>query len=137
MNETPLPTADVSPEALYGMLRRAMRSTCVLAVVLAAAIWFAAGWRNAAMLGVGAAISVASIYEWLRLARVINARLDNQKSAANSAVVVVFFLLRLLLFAAAIYGSLKVIQGSGAALLGGLALAVSTMGWEALRMLRE
>lgn len=137
MNETPLPTADVSPEALYGMLRRAMHNTCILAVVLAAVIWFAASWRDAAMLGVGAAISVASIYEWLRLARVINARLDNQKSAANSAVVVVFFLLRLLLFAAAIYGSLRVIHGSGAALLGGLALAVSTMGWEALRMLRE
>lgn len=137
MNETPVQAADVSPEALYAMLRRAMRNTCVLAVLLGAAIWYFTGWRDAAMLGVGAAISVASIYEWLRLARMINARLDNQKSAANSAVVVVFFLLRLLLFAAVIYGSLKIIHGSGAALLGGLALAVSTMGWEALRMLRE
>lgn len=137
MNEVPEQTADVSPEALYAMLHRAMRNTAILAVVLGVAIWFFAGWRAAAMLGVGAAISVASIYEWLRLARVINARLDKQKSASNPAVVVVFFLLRLLLFAAAIYGSLKVIHGSGAALLGGLALAVSTMGWEALRMLRE
>jgi|SRR5580698_2473955 hypothetical protein len=137
MTESLPPAADVSPDALYAMLWRAMRNAAILAVLLGAAIWVASGWRNAAMMGVGAAISVASIYEWLRLARMINARLDRQKSAANSGVVVLFFLLRLLLFAAAIYGSLKVIQGSGAALLGGLALAVSTMGWEALRMLRQ
>ena len=114
-----------------------MRNALILALVLAAAIWIGSGWRNAAMLGVGAAISIASIYEWLRLARMVNARLDRQQSGANTGIVVLFFLLRLLLFAAAIYGSLKVIQGSGAALLGGLALAVTTMGWEALRMLRQ
>ena len=130
-------TPDMTPEALYAMLRRAMRNAAVLAMVLAAVIWIGSEWRNAAMLAVGAAISVVSIYEWLRLARVINARLDRQKPAARSGVVVLFFLLRLLLFAAVIYGSLKVIHGSGIALLCGLALAVKTMGWEALRMLRE
>jgi hypothetical protein len=36
-----------------------------------------------------------------------------------------------------IYGSLKFIHGSAVALLCGLGLAVFTMGWEALRMLRE
>jgi hypothetical protein len=137
MTESLQPVADVSPEALYAMLWRAMRNALILALVLAAAIWIGSGWRNAAMLGVGAAISIASIYEWLRLARMVNARLDRQQSGANTGIVVLFFLLRLLLFAAAIYGSLKVIQGSGAALLGGLALAVTTMGWEALRMLRQ
>ncbi len=137
MTESQNPPADVSPEALYAMLKRAMRNTAVLAVLLAAATWVGSNWRNGAMLAVGAAISMASIYEWLRLAKVINARLDNQKAGAHSGVVVLFFLLRLLLFAAVIYGSLKVIHGSGIALLCGLALAVTTMGWEALRMLRE
>ncbi len=137
MTESQNPAADVSPEALYAMLKRAMRNTAVLAVLLAAATWVGSTWRNGAMLVVGAAISMASIYEWLRLAKVINARLDNQKAGAHSGVVVLFFLLRLLLFAAVIYGSLKVIHGSGIALLCGLALAVTTMGWEALRMLRE
>lgn len=137
MTVTTESTPDVSPEALYAMLRRAMRSTAALAVLGAAGVWIGAGWRNAAMLLVGGAISVASIYEWLRLAREINARLDRERPAAHSGVVVLFFLLRLGIFAAVIYGSLKVIQGSGIALLCGLALAVSTMGWEALRLLRE
>lgn len=137
MTDNTQTSPDVTPEALYAMLRRAMRNSVVLAVLIAAGVWIGSGWRNAAMLAVGAAISVASIYEWLRLARVINARLDRQKPAAHSGVVVLFFLLRLALFAAVIYGSLKLIQGSGIALLCGLALAVTTMGWEALRLLRE
>lgn len=137
MTESSPTAADITPDALYAMLRRAMRNSVVLAVLLAAGVWIGSNWRNAAMLAVGAAISVASIYEWLRLARVINARLDREKPAANAGVVVLFFLLRLLLFAAVIYGSLKTIQGSGISLLCGLALAVTTMGWEALRMLRD
>ena len=137
MTDNTQTSPDVTPEALYAMLRRAMRNSVVLAVLIAAGVWIGSGWRNAAMLAVGAAISVASIYEWLRLARVINARLDRQKPAAHSGVVVLFFVLRLTLFAVVIYGSLKLIQGSGIALLCGLALAVTTMGWEALRLLRE
>ena len=137
MTDNTQTSPDVTPEALYAMLWRAMRNSTVLAVLIAAGVWIGSGWRNAAMLAVGAAISVASIYEWLRLARVINARLDRQKPAAHSGVVVLFFVLRLTLFAVVIYGSLKLIQGSGIALLCGLALAVTTMGWEALRLLRE
>lgn len=137
MNESNSSTADISPDALYAMLWRALRNTLILGALLAIAIWIGSNWRNASMLVVGMAISAFSIYEWLRLARVINARLDKQKSAANTGVVVLFFLLRLLVYAAIIYGSLKVIQGSGIVLLCGLALAVTTMGWEALRLLRE
>jgi hypothetical protein len=137
MSESSPVAADITLEALYAMLRRAMRNSAVLAVLLSVGVWIGSNWRNAAMLAVGAAISIASIYEWLRLARVINARLDREKPAANAGVVVLFFLLRLLIFAVVIYGSLKMIQGSGVSLLCGLALAVTTMGWEALRLLRE
>ncbi|HEX7729801.1 MAG TPA: hypothetical protein VF392_12240 [Terracidiphilus sp.] len=137
MTEEVEQAADVSPESLYAMLHRAMRNTLILGALLAIGVGIGSGWRNAGMIVVGAAISAVSIWEWLRLARVINARLDKQKAAANTGVVVLFFLLRLSLFAAVIYGSLKFLQGSGVALLCGLALAVTTMGWEALRMLRE
>lgn len=137
MNEDSNPVVDLTPHALYAMLKRAMRNTGVLALLLAGAAWVGFGWRDAAMLAVGAAISIVSIYEWLRLARLINARLDHQKPGAHAGTVVLFFLLRLLIFAAVIYVSLKVIHGTGIALLCGLALAVTTMGWEALRMLRE
>lgn len=137
MTEEVQQAADVSPESLYAMLHRAMRNTLILGALLAIGVGISSGWRNAGMIVVGTAISAVSIWEWLRLARVINARLDKQKAAANTGVVVLFFLLRLSLFAAVIYGSLKFLQGSGVALLCGLALAVTTMGWEALRMLRE
>ncbi|MDE3200611.1 MAG: hypothetical protein KGN79_06780 [Acidobacteriota bacterium] len=137
MTEETQPVQDVSPDALYAMLKRAMRNTLILGALGAAAVWIASDWRNAAMLLVGSAISAASIWEWLRLARIINARLDNQKTAANTPVTVLFFLFRLALFAGVIYGSLKFLHGSGVALLCGLALAVTTMGYEALRMLRE
>ena len=137
MTENLQPVEDVAPEALYAMLRRAMRNTLILGVLAAGAVWIGATWRDAAMLLVGTVISAASVWEWLRLARTINARLDKQKSGAHTGVVVVFFLLRLVIFAAVIYVSLKFLHGSGIALLCGLALAVTTVGWEGLRLLRE
>jgi hypothetical protein len=45
--------------------------------------------------------------------------------------------LRLTVFAAAIYVSLKCFQGSVLALLCGLGLAIVTMAWEALRLLKD
>lgn len=137
MTENLQPVADVAPEALYAVLRRAMRNTLILGVLAAGAVWIGATWRDAAMLLVGTVISAASVWEWLRLAQTINARLDKQKSGAHTGVVVLFFLLRLVIFAVVIYVSLKFLHGSGIALLCGLALAVTTVGWEGLRLLRE
>ena len=85
----------------------------------------------------GALISAASITEWQRLIRLINAKLDSQKAPRGAALVASFFVLRLTVFAGAIYVSLKCFQGSAIALLCGLGLAVIAMAWEALRLLRE
>jgi hypothetical protein len=52
-------------------------------------------------------------------------------------VVVTLFVLRLTVFAGVIYGSLKCFRGSVIALLCGLGLALVTMAWEALRLLRD
>ena len=135
-DETP-PIAGLSDEALQALLRRAIRDTIILGLVSTAVVFFASGWRNAAMLAVGAAISAASILEWQRLIRLINARLDRQKAPRGTVTVVLFFVLRLTIFAAAIYGSLKCFQGSAIALLCGLGLAMVAMAWEALRLLKE
>jgi hypothetical protein len=89
------------------------------------------------MLLTGTLISAASILEWQRLIRVVNARLDKQKTPASASVVVLFFVLRLTVFAGVIYGSLKFLHGSVAALLFGLCLAVLTIGWEAIQLLRD
>jgi hypothetical protein len=114
-----------------------MRNTLILGGIPALVLWIASGWRNAAMLMTGTAISAASIWEWQRLARLIIARLDKQKSPVSSRIVVLFFVLRLTVFAGVIYGSLKCFQGSTVALLCGLGLAVFTLGWEAMRWLRS
>ena len=97
----------------------------------------ARGWRDAAMLGTGALISAASLYEWLRLARLMSARMRKQKPQRGTVLVIAFFLVRLIFFAAAIYGSLRCFQGSPIALLCGLGLALATLLWEAIRLLKE
>jgi hypothetical protein len=137
MTEEDKPVTDLASDAPVVMLKRALRNTLILGIIPASVLWIASGWRNAAMLATGALISAASIWEWLRLVRLINARLDHQKAPMGTPVVVLLFVLRLTIFAGAIYGSLKCFQGSAMALLCGLGLAVLTVGWEALRMLRD
>ena len=137
MSEETHPHADLSDAALQGVLRRSMRDTLILGLISAVALLIASGWRNAAMLAVGAAISAASILEWQRLVRFINARMDNKKTPRGAATVVVFFVLRLTVFAGAIYVSLKCFHGSVVALLCGLGMALAATAWEALRLLRD
>ena len=89
------------------------------------------------MLLAGALISGASLFEWQRLARVIRAKLEAEKTPRSAPAVVVFFLLRLILYAAGIYVSLRCLQGSAVALLCGLGLAAVSILWQALRMLLD
>jgi hypothetical protein len=131
---------NLTDEGLQAILKRAIRHTLIAGVVVSAALAIGAGWGTGALLFVGSLISAASIYEWQRLVRLINARNNpqgaGQKSGRSAGLAVAFILLRLVLFAAVIYGSLKCFQGSLLALLCGLSLAVATLTWEALRMLR-
>ena len=137
MTEETNPIIDLTQADLDTMLRRALRNTLILGLVAALAVLIGAGWRSAAMLVTGTLISAASIWEWQRLVRVINARMDKQKTPSSAPVVVLFFVLRLTVFAGVIYGSLKCFQGSVAALLCGLGMAVLAIGWEAIRLLRD
>jgi hypothetical protein len=131
------PLATFTDADLQALLRRAIRITIIFGVLAALALWISSGWRNAAMLASGAAISVASIFEWKRIIRIVNAALDRKQLPGGTAVVVVFFLLRLAVFAGVIYVSLKCFRGSVVSLLCGLGLAVLAMLWEALRLLRN
>ena len=137
MSEELNPFADLTDDDLEALLKRAIRITWIVGLLASLVLWIASGWRNAAMMATGAAISTASIHEWRRLARFIMARLDKKQTPRGAAVAVVFFLLRLTVFGAAIYVSLKCFRGSGVALLCGLALAVLAISWEALRLLRD
>ncbi len=137
MTEETHPIAELTDEALQALLRRAIRDTLVLGLVVSLILFIASGWRNAAMFAVGAAISAASVFEWQRLIRLFNAKLDQQKTPRGAATVITLFLFRLILFAGAIYGSLKCFQGSAIALLCGLGLAVVAVAWEAFRLLKD
>ncbi|MGA2850745.1 MAG: hypothetical protein ABSE46_17240 [Terracidiphilus sp.] len=129
--------ATLSEAGLDALLKRSVRNTAILGLLPALVVLIASGWRNAAMLLTGALLSAASLMEWQRLARLMNARMKRKQAPRGAILAVVFFLLRLLIFAAVIYGSLKCFQGSVFALLCGLSLAVVTLTWEALRMLRN
>jgi len=131
------PLVGLTDAALAALLGRAIRDTLILGLLAALILLAASGWRNAAMFAVGAGISAASILEWQRLIRLMNAKLDQQKTPRGAVLVVAFFLLRLTLFAGAIYGSLKCFQGSVFALLCGLGLAVVATAFEALRLLKD
>ena len=137
MTQDTHPILELSADAAEVMLQRAMRMSLILGAIAAAVLLVASGWRNAGMLLVGALISSASLFEWQRLARVIRAKLDAEKTPRSAPAVVVFFVLRLIIYAGAIYVSLKCLQGSPVALLCGLALAAITIIWQALRLLLD
>jgi small-conductance mechanosensitive channel len=137
MKEENHPILDIGPEELQGFFRRAMRNTLILGLLSFLAVLIGAGWRNAAMLLTGTLISAASVLEWQRLVRVINAKLDRQKTPRSAPAVVLFFVLRLTVYAVVIYGSLRCFQGSVVALLCGLGLAALAVTWEAIRLLGD
>lgn len=131
------PIVDFTFADLTALLRRAVRLTVALGVTIALILWLAAGWQTGALFAVGAALSVGSIFEWGRLFRVVNARMDGARSSGlGTGLVVGLFLLRLTVFAVVIYGSLKFLHGSPIALLCGLGLALAGLVWEAMRVLR-
>jgi hypothetical protein len=137
MTEETHPILGLTEETLEDLLKRAIRNTLILGLIPALVLLVATGWRDAAMLATGALISAASIFEWLRLVRLINARTRKQKAQRGAILVIGFFLLRLIFFGAAIYVSLKCFHGSPIALLCGLGLAIATLLWEAIRLLWE
>lgn len=137
MNPDTHPLLELPNDAAEVMLQRAMRNSLIFGVVIALVLLVASGWRNAAMFMTGALISAGSIFEWQRLARVVRAKLEDQKTPRSAPAVVVFFVLRLTLYAGAIYVSLRCFQGSAVALLCGLGLAALTIVWQALRLLLD
>lgn len=138
MSDEPSPRKDPVEFDLDRMLMRALVKSLILGGVASVILLIASGWRDASMVAAGAGISAASIYEWRRLARLLNSRFDRaQKISSSVAPVALWFVVRLTIFAGVLYGSLKCLRGSPWALLGGLALAVLTLGWESLQLLRE
>ena len=66
MTDEPHALAALTDEGLQALLKRAIRVTLIVGALAALVLWKASGWRDAAMLATGAAISAASIHEWRR-----------------------------------------------------------------------
>jgi hypothetical protein len=126
---------------------RALRWLGVIALLAAPLLWWKMGWRTAAMFAVGAAISAASLWKWLRLMAVLVERMDAPVDGADGvpaqprtvrplAPVLIYFVLTLGVSLGALYGSLKLLDGSVYALFAGLALGVFALLIEALRLVK-
>jgi Na+/H+-translocating membrane pyrophosphatase len=137
MTEASHPLESLTDQGLEALLMRALRVIVGIGVVASLILWLASGWRNAAMMATGAAISAASIFEWMRLTRFIRAKMDRQQTPQGALVASIFFVFRLIIFAGVLYVSLKCFRGSVVALLCGLGLAVLAMAWEAIGLLRS
>lgn len=131
------PLAALTDEGLEALLARAIRLTLILGGLASLVVCISSGWRNAGMLAAGTAVSAASIMEWRRLIRILNAQMDRRQTPRGALLGGIFFVLRLTVFGAVIYGSLKCFRGSVAALLCGLGLAVLALAWQAIRLLRN
>jgi hypothetical protein len=122
---------------LSAALLRAIRNIGLLALIGLPIIWIFSGWQSAGLFLVGAAISAGGIYESRRLIRVVNAKLDNQKSPQSSGFVIAMFLLRLLIAGGLLYVSLRWLNGSVYSIIAGLALAVVALSVEAVLLTRN
>jgi hypothetical protein len=122
---------------LSAALIRAIRNIGLLALIGLPIIWIISGWQSACLFLVGAAISAGGIYESRRLIRVVNAKLDKQKSPQSTGFVIAMFLLRLLIAGGLLYVSLRWLNGSVYSIIAGLALAVVALSVEAVLLTRN
>jgi hypothetical protein len=130
----PAPTAFTDAD-LRRTLLAALRLLALLAAFAAALFWWHFGWPSAVLLLIGAAISAASLWEWMRLMSAINQRMDARANPRPVGPVLFGFFLRLALTVAVLYGSLKLLHGTVFALAAGLGLGLSSLTIEALRLL--
>jgi hypothetical protein len=127
----------MTDDDLREMLRRALRTVVIMALILFAVFTVTLGWQTGLLWLAGAVISYTGIREWRNLALLIFSRIDNQQAAKPMGRTLVMFFLRLGMVAAILYVSLKCLHGSIYALVAGIGLAVVALSIEAIRLLRN
>jgi len=138
-----LSLSNFNDEDAKSVIARALRLLAIFALIAIPLVWWKLGWQNATLLAVGAAISAAGLWKWLRLVSAVLSQMnaiEGAKEGANKVhpmgPVLVGFFLTLGLMLAALYVSLKYLDGSVYALAAGLAMGVLTLTIEALRLLK-
>ena len=115
---------------------RALRLQLVLTLALGAFVWWKLGWQSAVMLLVGSVVTGSGLWEWMRLMTAMAARMDAGGAARPMTMVLAGFFTRLLLAVAALYVSLRFLDGSVYALAAGLGLGIFALTIEALKLVR-
>jgi ATP synthase I chain len=130
-------TGGITDDDLQQMLRRALRTVAILAVLLFVAFTLTMGWQSGLLELAGGVISWSGIREWRSLARAVSSTLNPQQAPHPMGRTLVMFFLRLAVVAAILYVSLRCLNGSVYALVAGIALAVVALSIEAVRLLRN
>jgi ATP synthase I chain len=135
----PVPSlaAGMTDDDFRQMIRRALRTVVVLAVLLFLVFTFTMGWQSGLLELAGAIISWTGIREWRSLALTVFSKLDSQLPARPLGRTLVTFFLRLAVVGAILYVSLRCLNGSVYALVAGIGLAVVALSIEAVRLLRN
>ena len=122
-------------------IRSALRLVGTALAVGVPVLWWKLGWPTAALFAVGGLISGTGLFEWLRLMTALMQRMDSGGATPVPVrpltPVLIGFFLRLGLALALLYGSLKLLDGSVYALIGGLALGVAALSIEGLRLIKS
>jgi hypothetical protein len=122
-------------------IRSALRLVLIALAVGVPLVWWKLGWQSAALLAVGGLISGTGLFEWLRVMSALMERMDVSSGAPaggrSATRVLLSFFLRLGVALALLYGSLKLLDGSVYALIGGLTLGVAALLIEGLRLVKS
>lgn len=128
---------------LRNIMLSSMRLTVAFALLAAAAFWWRLNWQSAILVLIGASISTASLWEWLRLTTAMNVLMDAKPNASpapkghSTGLIPITFLVRIGLTVGILYVSLKYLRGTPFALGAGLGLGVLTLSIEAFRLMKR
>jgi len=130
-------TAGLSDADLRNTMIAAMRLLAILAVLVLALFWWMSGWQSGLLVAIGAAISGASLWEWMRLMTAVNAAMDQGATPRPMGMILTGFFLRLALTLVVLYVSLKYLHGTVFALAAGIGLGVFSLTVEAVKLMKR
>jgi hypothetical protein len=130
-------TAGLTDADFRHTMLASMRLLAVFCVVAAALFWWKFGWQSSLLVVIGAAISAASLWEWLRLMTAVMERMDAGGTPRPVGMILVGFFLRLGATVLVLYASLRYLNGTVFALAAGLGLGVLSLTIEAIRLMKR
>jgi hypothetical protein len=133
-SKTPLGLTDAD---VHSAVVASIRLLVLLSIVAAAMFWWRMNWQSALLVVVGSAISLTSLWEWLRLMTAMNQRMDSGQRPRPMGMILFGFFARLGLTVVVLYVSLKFLHGTVLALATGLGLGLVSLSIEAFRLLKR